>query len=246
MLRMIILFSALGSVGSVLIAGAVLLFKDGKSQWLVPNVVSYATGTLLGAAFIGMIPYALERLSGPATLRTVLFGILLFFVLEELVVWRHCHDPHCDVHSSAGALVLVGDAFHNFVDGIAITMAFVTSTDLGIATPIAVIAHEIPQEVGDFMILVDSGYRRASAMLYNSLSSSFTLVGAVLAYLATRSILAVAPYVLALSAASFIYIALADLIPGRRGKKRPAESILQFALMLAGIATIWAFHPSHS
>jgi zinc and cadmium transporter len=141
------------------------------------------------------------------------YGVL-FFVLEKLVLWRHCHDSGCEVHGRAAPLILIGDAFHNFVDGMVIAAAFLTSIPLGVAAALAVIAHEVPQEVGDFAILLDSGYGRMKALILNGLSSATTLPGAVLAYFWLGEMHAAVPYILALSAASFIYIAAADLIPG--------------------------------
>jgi zinc and cadmium transporter len=205
-------------------------------------LISYATGTLLGAAFLGLIPHSLQHIPAPPILSTVLIGIVLFFVLEKLVVWRHCHNQQCEVHSTAGPLLLLGDAFHNFVDGVIIAAAFFASIPLGIATSLSVIAHEIPQEVGDLAILLESGYSRERAILYNMLSSLSTLPGALLAYLTLQEIERITPYIMALSAASFIYIAIADLVPSLHRHTGLGSSLRQLALMLAGIGTIALFH----
>ena len=196
------------------------------------------TGTLLGAAFLGMIPAGLERAPASHVLTGVLAGIVLFFLLEKLVLWRHCHEIDCESHGQAAPLILIGDAFHNFVDGVVIAAAFLTSVPLGVATAVAVIAHEIPQEIGDFAILLESGYSRTKALLFNTLSSITTLPGAVLAYLWLAEAQSIVPYVLALSAASFIYIATADLVPNLHRKFRVSDSAIQVALLLAGIITI--------
>ena len=235
-------FSLLGSVGAVLLAGSLLLFPDRTRQLLIPCLISYATGTLLGAAFLGLIPHALQCNPPSAILPAVLAGILLFFILEKLLLWRHCHEADCEVHGSAGLLILVGDAFHNFADGVVLAAAFLSSIPLGIATSLAIIAHEIPQEVGDFAILLDSGYGKTQALLYNVLSSLATLPGAVLAYLFLQEVRGVTPYIMALSAASFIYIATVDLIPGLHRRARLAEAARQLLLILAGIGTILLFH----
>ena len=242
MLLWIIGFSILGSVGAVLGASLFLFFPDSIRRILVPYLISYATGTLLGAAFLGMIPAGLRQAPTVAVMATVLAGIVLFFTLEKFVLWRHCHDSQCELHSRAGPLILIGDAFHNFVDGVVIAAAFLTSIPLGIAASLAVIAHEVPQEVGDFAILLDSGYGRMRALVLNGLSSATTLPGAVATYLWLGETHAAVPYILALSAASFIYIAAADLIPGLHRQVTPAASLRQLVLLLAGIGTIVLFH----
>ncbi len=242
MLLWIIGFSLLGSIGAIAGAALLLFFPDGVRKSLVPSLISYATGTLLGAAFLGMIPASLELAPAPTVLATVLAGMVLFFVLEKLVLWRHCHDTDCEVHGRAGALILIGDAIHNFVDGVVIAAAFLTSIPLGITAALAVIAHEIPQEVGDFAILLDSGYGRKKALLLNGLSACATVPGAVTAYFWLGDTQGAVPCMLALSAASFIYIAAADLIPSLHRQVTAAASLRQLLLLLAGIGTIALFH----
>jgi zinc and cadmium transporter len=241
-LPLIVGFSLMGSVGAIALAGLYLLFPDKTRRLLVPCLISYATGTLLGAAFLGLIPHALSRIPVSSALGTVLIGIVLFFILEKLVVWRHCHDQQCEVHGTAGPLLLIGDAFHNFADGVIIAATFVVSVPLGIAASLSVIAHEIPQEVGDLAILLESGYSKNRALVYNVLSSLSTLPGAVLAYLALAEVQRATPYIMALSAASFIYIAIADLVPGLHHYTGLRSGLRQLALMLAGIGTIALFH----
>ena len=241
-LMWIMIFSILGSVGSLTAAALFLLFPQGVRRFLIPCLVSYASGTLLGAAFLGLIPHALEHADASTVLATVLVGIVLFFALEKLVLWRHCHDEECEVHSAAGPLILVGDAFHNFTDGVVIAAAFLSSLPLGVATALAVIAHEIPQEVGDFAILLDGGYSRRRAYLGNMLSSLSTLLGAILAYFFLNQVQMAISHILALSAASFIYISTADLIPSLHRQFGLGDSVRQFLLILAGIGTIILFH----
>lgn len=237
----IVTFSALGSVGAVAGAGALLLFPEPVRRGLVPALVSYATGTLLGAAFLGMLPAALSQAPARQVTATVLAGIVAFFVLEKLVLWRHCHDRDCAVHRGAAPLILFGDAFHNFVDGVVIAAAFLVSIPLGVVTALAVIAHEVPQEVGDFGILLDSGLPRGRAFVLNTLSASATLPGAVLAWYWLDVVRQAVPWMLAVSAASFIYIATADLIPGLHRQASPAASLQQLLLLAAGIGTIALF-----
>jgi zinc and cadmium transporter len=242
MIAWIIGFSIIGSIVATALGGLVLLFPEGMRKVLVPNLVSYATGTLLGAAFLGMIPAGLRQAPALAVSGTVLAGMVLFFMLEKLVLWRHCHDAGCEVHGGAAPLILIGDAFHNFVDGAVIAAAFLTSIPLGIAASFAVFAHEVPQEVGDFAILLDGGFGRMKALVLNGLSAAATLPGALATYFWLGDTLEALPYILALSAASFIYIAAADLIPGLHRQTSLAASLRQLALLLAGIGTIAALH----
>ncbi|MCO6427190.1 ZIP family metal transporter [Nitrosomonas communis] len=242
MLLWIIIFSILGSIGAVAGAALFLVFPESMRKMLVPSLISYATGTLLGAAFLGMIPASLEQAPAIMVMASVLAGMVLFFVLEKFVLWRHCHEDECEMHGRAGPLILIGDAFHNFVDGVVIAAAFLTSIPLGMVTAFAVIAHEVPQEIGDFAILLDNGYSRTKAFILNSLSAAATLPGAVAAYFWLSEVSQVMPFILALSAASFIYIAVADLIPGLHRQTAFAAAIRQLILLLAGIGTITFFH----
>lgn len=245
LLTWIITFSILGSVGAIAGAALMLLFPEGTRKTLLPCLLSYATGTLLGAAFLGMIPKALQQAMPLAVSATVLAGIVVFFLLEKIVIWRHCHESECEVHGTAAPLILIGDAFHNFVDGFVIAAAFLTSVPLGIAASLAVIAHEIPQEVGDFAILLENGYTKKRALMLNMLSSLATLPGAVIAYFFLGAVQEAVPFILALSAASFIYIAVADLVPGLHHQVGLKPAATQLILMLAGIATIALFQLGH-
>ena len=245
LLGWIIMFSVLGSVGAIAGAALLLLFPEVTRRTLLPCLLSYATGTLLGAAFLGMIPNALQQATPIAISGTVLVGIVIFFILEKVVIWRHCHDVECEVHRTAGPLILIGDAFHNFVDGFVIAAAFLTSVPLGIAASLAVIAHEVPQEVGDFAILLENGYSKTRALILNMLSSLTTLPGAVIAYFFLGATREAVPFILALSAASFIYIAVADLVPSLHRQIGLKPALMQFALLLAGIGTIAIFRLVH-
>jgi zinc and cadmium transporter len=237
-----IVFSLLGSVGAMSGAALLLAFPDTVRNRLLPSLLAYATGTLLGAAFLGMLPKAMSQAPVFAVSATVLAGLIAFFLLEKLVLWRHCHDKACEVHSNQGGkLILVGDTFHNFVDGVVIAAAFLTSPVLGVATALAVIAHEIPQELGDFAILLHSGLSKSRAFSYNLLSSLATLPGTLIGWFWLAEVRQAIPYVLAVSAASFIYIAVADLVPGLHQQTGAKAAFKQVTLMLAGIATIAFF-----
>jgi zinc and cadmium transporter len=230
--------SLLGGLGGLLVASGVLLVTDSTRARLVPWLVSYAVGALLGVSMLAILPEALEQLPSSHVLGTVLAGIMLFFVLEKLVLWRHCHTHDCEVHDGAVAPVLVGDAFHNFVDGAVIGTAVLTSIPLGVSTALAAAAHEIPQEIGDFAILLHAGYSRRRALLLNVMSGLASAAGALAAWLAFSWLPAALPYVLALSAASFLYVAMADLIPGLHRGRTDASSLRQVLLIAAGIITM--------
>lgn len=233
--------SLLGSLGGLVVASSLLLFTDSLRTRLVPWLISFAVGALLGVALLALLPEALEALPPSAAFGTLLFGILLFFVLEKLVLLRHCHTDGCHVHGAAAPLVLFGDAFHNFVDGATICTAVLTSVPLGINTAIAVAAHEIPQEVGDFAVLLASGYSRRKAMLLNVLSGASGIAGALLAYVAVDVVPAAKPYILAVSSASLLYIAMSDLIPDLHRGSVDRNSLRQVLLIAAGILTVVVF-----
>lgn len=240
-LSWIIATSLAGGVLSVLCAA--LFALNVRSHWM-GSLVSYAIGALLGAVFLNILPEAIEAGSSAAVVSgTVLAGILLFFTLEKLLLWRHCHHHHCeahepDAHGRSGTMIMVGDTFHNFVDGVIIAAAFLTDTNLGIVTALAIIAHEIPQEVGDFLILLHSGYGKAQALYVNLLSSLAMLAGGVLAYFTLQSVHSVVPSLLALAASSMIYVAVADLIPGLHKRTQLRDTLQQVALIALGIGSI--------
>lgn len=313
----IVAASVLGGALSVACAGAFAL--SARSAW-VPWLISYAIGALLGAAFLEIVPHALEVATSPQQFTTwLLFGILLFFLLEKLVLWRHYHGDegaasvastagkdgaaaaaapvlagadakaaspvasvdaggrdhrhgladvrgrdtaHAHAHGHghghrnagghgsefdeglgrSGLMILIGDSFHNFVDGVIIAGAFVADTRLGLVTSIAIIAHEIPQEVGDFLILLHSGYTKRQAFVYNLVASGATLVGGVLAWATLREVRGLIPPLLAIAAASMIYVAVADLIPGLHRRTELRATAIQITLIALGIGSIWAMH----
>jgi zinc and cadmium transporter len=230
--------SLLGGLGGLLVASSILLVKDSSRARIVPWLVSYAVGALLGVSMLELLPETLRHLPASSVFGTLLGGILLFFVLEKLVLWRHCHTHDCEVHDGSVFPVLIGDAFHNFVDGAVVAAAVLTSVPLGISTAFAVAAHEIPQEVGDFAILLHAGYSRGRALLLNVLSATASAAGAVVSFVALESLPTLLPYCLALAAASFLYVAMADLIPGLHRGRTDAGSLRQIVLIAAGVATM--------
>lgn len=248
----IILFSLVGGVLSVMIAAGFLLLPERWRARLLPHFISYATGSLLGAAFLALLPHALERVEGEAVhgvTLTVLLGVLVFFLLEKLVLWRHCHHDECEAHDpaaaarhetkAAGSIVMIGDTVHNFVDGILIGAAFITDIHLGVVSAIAVAAHEIPQELGDFAVLLHSGFSRAQALVFNVASGFATVAGALIAYYGLHNLQQLLPYVLAVAVASFVYVAVADLIPGLHRRMELSATIQQILLIAAGVLTIY-------
>ena len=234
----------LGGLGGLVVASGILLFNDSARSRLVPWLVSYAVGALLGVSLLALLPETLEQLPASNVFATLLAGILLFFVLEKLVLWRHCHTHDCEVHDGSVLPVVVGDAFHNFVDGAVITAAVMTSLPLGFTTAVAVAAHEIPQEVGDFAILLHAGYSRARALLLNVLSATASAFGAVTAFFALDVLPQMLPYFLVLASASFLYVAMADLIPGLHRGRTDASSMRQILLIAAGVATMFVMFGS--
>jgi zinc and cadmium transporter len=251
LLLWIVLFTLVGGVLSVAAAALFLLIPERHHPHVLPHGVSFALGTLLSVAFLDLLPDALQAVGesrGEAVMATVLAGILGFFLLEKLLLWRHCHSDHCEAHleehfhQPAGTLIVVGDGIHNFVDGVLIAAAFLTDVHLGVVTGLAVAAHEIPQEVGDFAILLQSGYGRSKALFYNLLSSLATLVGGVLAYYVLDRLHGALPYILALAASSFVYVAVADLIPSLHERTTARAAFQQAGLIGAGILVVYWAH----
>ena len=251
LLAWIILFSLLGGVLSVLASAVFLLLPDAVRIRVLPHFVSFAIGALLGAAFLALLPHAMRGVEDFHALGlTVLLGILGFFLLEKLVLWRHCHVEHCEAHTpdedqhgqAAGTLVLIGDGMHNLVDGVLIAAAFLTDIHLGVVTSLAVAAHEIPQEVGDFAVLLHSGFSTGQAFLFNVIASLTTVMGGILAYYGLMNVEFALPYVLAVAASSFIYIAVADLIPGLHKRVEFSATLKQISLIGLGVGLIYITH----
>jgi zinc and cadmium transporter len=234
--------------GVLSLALAALVAFSARASW-IPALISFAIGALLGAVFLDILPHAFGKAGQlHSVAATILGGILAFFVLEKLVLWRHCHVEDCEAHEQprvandhgrSGLMITIGGGFHNFVDGVLIAAAFLESTQLGIVTAAAIIAHEIPQEIGDFVILLHSGYRKAAALAMNALSSLAMLVGALLGYLAFHSVQAWINSALALAAASMIYVAVADLIPGLHKRPELHATAQQVLLIALGVGAIW-------
>lgn len=249
----IILLTGLSGLLSALAASSFLALGRERRARLLPHLVSFATGALLGAAFLGLVPHALDAI-GPAASHqvglTLLVGILSFFLLEKFVLWRHCHDDPCEMHSPSHAardaasarMILAGDSFHNVLDGVLVAAALMTDVKLGIVTALAVCAHEIPQEIGDLAILLHGGYSRRRALTLNFVTSLTSIVGGVAAYLALGTALHLLPYALAFAAASFIYVAVADLIPGLHRRVDLRAGAEQVLFIVLGVVVVYLTH----
>jgi len=248
-LLQILIVCVVGSGLSLAIA-ATLAFRV-QARW-IPTLVSYAVGALLGAVFLDILPHLFEQTRNPGRIAAfILFGLLAFFVMEKLLLWRHHHhggeesadhghQVEIGDHGRSGMMIMAGDTFHNFTDGVIIASAFLADTRLGIVTALAIVAHEIPQEIGDFLILLHSGYSRRKALLLNFASGFATVAGALIAYFALSHVERWTPEILAVAAASMLYVAVADLIPGLHKRTAISESLTQVAFIVAGIASIWA------
>jgi zinc and cadmium transporter len=259
LLLTIMLFAAFGGIASAAFAVGFLWVREEHSALILPHFVSFATGALLGAALLALLPEAIEGagVAGAHGLGLALIaGLGVFFVIEKLVLWwhTHAHDSHAEAgqrHAHAahdqpqrdrasGVLVLVGDSIHNALDGVLIAAAFLQDVSLGFVTTLAVAAHEIPHRVGDFALLVNAGFSRERALMLNLATGLASVLGAIAAYFALRRAMGALPYALAFAAAGFLYIAVAGLIPGLHRRSDPRTSMIQVILVALGIATIAA------
>lgn len=239
-----------GGVLAILAAAGTLALH---ARW-ISKLVSFAVGALLGAVFLEVLPHALEEGSTERVMATVLAGLLLFFLLEKLVLWRHSHleaesldhasgnHAHGGDGGRSGLMIVIGNSVHNFCDGIVIAAAFLTDFTLGTATALAIVAHAIPQQVGDFAVLMHSGYARRRAFAYNLATGAATLLGGLAGYAALASMQHVLPTVLALASASLLYVAVADLIPSLHRHPAPAATAQQLLLIGIGVGLIAAVH----
>ena len=250
-LASVILLTAISGGLSAFIAGGFMLLPARRRNALLPHLVSFATGALLGAALLALLPHALDSGAGAHGIGIALAGgIIAFFVLEKAVLWRHCHVDACEAHGpqdhhrdrASATLILWGDAFHNILDGVLIAAAFLTDPHLGVVTTVAVFAHEIPQEVGDLAILLNGGMSRRRALTLNVAVSLTSIAGAVVAWYLLAQAMQWLPYAIAIAAASFLYVAVADLIPGLHRRVDAKTSLQQVILITLGILVIATTH----
>jgi len=219
--------------------------KEGVLGRLLMVLVGFASGSMIGAAFFDLIPEAVE--AGSNVWLYIVTGIMFFFVMEKFLYWRHCHDENCQVHSFA-YLNLIGDGVHNFVDGALIAGSFLISASLGFTTTLAVVFHEIPQELGDFGVLVFGGFARKRALTYNFLSAATAVVGALTTYVLSSQVQSLPALLVPFAAGGFIYVAATDLMPELHKRTQPRDSLVQLLTLLAGIALMFVLElvlPSH-
>jgi zinc and cadmium transporter len=243
----IVIATLAGGMLSVFIAAAVTL---SVLKLIVKHLVSLSAGVLLGTALLNLLPEAFEGGAPPASLfATLLGGLLFFFLLEKVELYRHTHHHEGDGHhhhhhfdaeqaGRGGWSVLLGDSIHNFCDGVLIAAAFLADARLGVATAVAVIAHEIPQEVGDYIVLLNAGFSRARALAYNAISGLASVLGGVLGYFVIQRFEAWMPYLLVVAASSFVYVAVADLIPQLQRRLAWRETALQLLWLGVGLGMI--------
>jgi zinc and cadmium transporter len=278
-LAWILLATFLGGLLSAALASLFLLLPESRRARLLPHLVSFATGAMLAAALLGLLPDAVAGV-GPGRIQGIgaalLAGIALFFILEKLVLWRHCHTADCEEHGApvaahphdhgdvhvhghaqprapavahgaptdrardqaAGWIVLFGDGVHNAFDGVLIAAAFLTDVRLGVITTLAITAHEVPQELGDLAVLLHGGMRPSRALVFNVASSLTSIIGGLAGYFALQGTLDLLPYAISVAAASLIYVAVADLIPGLHRRTDPRGSLMQVVLIGAGVGVI--------
>ena len=256
--------STLASIVAAALAGGIIATAAAgltlalSPAW-IPRLVSFAVGALLGAVFIELLPHALETGNASTVMATTLAGLLVFFLLEKLVLWRHSHGhaEHRDDESESehdhalhshgdggrsGLMILIGNSVHNFCDGIVIAAAFLVDVRLGVATTVAIVSHAVPQQVGDFAVLIHSGFTRGKAFTFNVASGAATLAGALAGYFALAGMQQALPVVLALAAASLLYVAVADLIPSLHRRPEPIQTLGQVVAIGLGIAIIGGMH----
>jgi zinc and cadmium transporter len=211
-----------------------LAIKENLLKKIIFSLIGFSAGALIGGAFLHILPEVLDKVKSETVFSYVILGLVLFFLMERYFYWRHCHAGVCDVHAFT-YLNLIGDAFHNFIDGILIAASFVVSVKLGVVTTLAVIFHEIPQELGDFGILIYGGFTKRKALIYNFISALTAMVGALAGYFLSDLAQGFSNFILPLTAGGFIYIAASDLIPEIHKETNVIRSTLAFLAFLAGI-----------
>lgn len=221
-----------------------LSLKENLLKNILLSLVGFSAGALTGGAFLHLLPESLEQLKPGEAFLYALAGFTLFFLMERLLHWRHCHEGHCDIHAFS-YLNLFGDGLHNFIDGLVIAASFIGGIPLGIATTIAVASHEIPQEIGDFAVLVYGGFSRTRALFYNFLSALTAVAGGVIGFYLSSSISGLAVILLPLTAGGFIYIAASDLIPELHKEKDATKANFAFLLFILGLLFMWWIKTLH-
>lgn len=214
------------------------VIKEKLLDKILFSLIGFSAGALIGGAFFHLMPEALENFEAEQVFVYFVSGLVMFLILERFFHWRHCHEGVCEIHAFT-YLNLIGDGIHNFIDGVVIAVSFLISIHLGVITTLAVIFHEIPQELGDFGVLVYGGFSKAKALFFNFLSAITALAGALAAYLFASRIENISSGLLAFTAGGFIYIASSDLIPEIHKQKDNKKANMAFLLFIAGLAFMW-------
>jgi len=237
MTDLILILASVTVVSMVSFIGILFVgLKEAIMGRILMALVGFASGSLIGAVFFDLIPEAAE--SGQAIWLYIVAGIVFFFIMEKFLYWRHCHDETCKVHSFA-YLNLIGDGVHNFIDGVLIAASFLVSPSLGFTTSLAVVFHEIPQELGDFGVLLYGGFERKKALMYNFLSAITAVIGALVTYFLASQVQGLALLLVPFAAGGFIYIAATDLMPELHKKSQTKDSVIQLSTLLTGIALMF-------
>lgn len=218
----------------VWIAVLFLFFKKETLSKITIFLVSLSAGALIGGAFLHLLPEASEKMESEKLFFIVLAAFVLFFLIEKLFHWQHCHKENCEIHTF-GYMNLVGDFLHNFIDGLVIASVFLVDFKLGVVTTLAMALHEIPQEIGDFGVLIHAGFKKIKALVLNYIVASTVILGGAVGYFASIYINDIVPYLLPIAAGGFIYIAASDLMPEIRKETNFKKSIKSFAIFLLGI-----------
>lgn len=215
-----------------------LTLKENLLNKILIILVSLSAGALIGGAFIHLLPEAVEKSGGTDIFLIVLVGFVLFFIIEKVLHWRHCHKGKCDVHTFH-YMNLIGDSVHNFIDGLIIAASFVISTPLGFTTTMAIAAHEIPQEIGDFAVLVYGGFEKKKAIVLNFAIALTVMLGGIVGYFISKSVEQIAVYLLPFAAGGFIYIAATDLVPEIKKELDIKKSMATIFVFICGILIMW-------
>ncbi len=233
-----VLMSLIALVGSV-----TLILSEQTLQRILLPLVAFAAGSLIGSAFLHMIPAGLASYGGGDSFYLwILLGFLVFFALEQLLHWHHCHRAVTDCKKPLTYLILVGDALHNFIGGLAIAGTFLIDIRLGIMAWLAAAAHEIPQELGDFGVLIHGGWKKRNALFFNVLSALTFLLGGLVAYAASSQVSV--DFLVPFAAGNFLYIGAADLVPEVNKHSDIGKNFIHFVAFSAGIALMWAIKVS--
>jgi len=233
----VVLVSMVSLVGALTLA-----IKEKFLKKVLIFFVAFSTGALIGDSFIHLLPEAVEKNGFSTSISLSIFlGILVFFILEKILRWRHCHEIDCGDHSGRlGTMNLVGDAVHNFLDGVLIAVSYLVSIPLGIATTVAVVLHEIPQELGDFGVLIHSGFTKKKAILFNFLSASAAIAGSFIALVLGQRMQSFSELMVPFAAGGFIYIAMSDLIPELHKESEWQKSLQQLLFIIFGVAVMFS------